>query len=245
MVVDKTTKPEERDQETKAAEQDLEAQGQGTEAKEAEQDQADKDGSGKSRVKERLAQPQKLLEQARKDMGKVALFVSLLAVALVVVFFFGMHQNLVGLEEEFGHSLEQQEQVVSGLGQETKDLKGELSKLRNELSATSEKTNSLDDSMASLDQSFKGVKSEVSKVSQGFKKIDKEMSEVGRTVSKMDSRLAKLEDLPEKTRKMLLINALKEMDQKAAYLGQQLDEEGAVKLQKAQELMQQIQSGLK
>lgn len=37
------------------------------------------------------------LSDTRRDMSKVALFVSLLAVVLLVVFFFGLNQNLKGM----------------------------------------------------------------------------------------------------------------------------------------------------
>jgi hypothetical protein len=53
-----------------------------------------------------------------------------------------------------------------------------------------------------------------------------------------------LEDLPEKTRKMLLVNALQEINQKAGYLGQQMSDDEAAKLQKAQKLMEEVQKGL-
>ncbi len=38
--------------------------------------------------------------EAQKDMSKVAMIVSLLAVLLLVIFFFGMNRNIAGLTEE-------------------------------------------------------------------------------------------------------------------------------------------------
>ncbi|EPR30478.1 hypothetical protein dsat_1618 [Alkalidesulfovibrio alkalitolerans DSM 16529] len=51
-------------------------------------------------------QPAEAPEKTSRDMGKVALFVSILAVLLLVVFFFGLNQNLKGLTAEV--------QVMSG-----------------------------------------------------------------------------------------------------------------------------------
>lgn len=45
-------------------------------------------------------QPAEAPEKTGRDMGKVALFVSILAVLLLVVFFFGLNQNLKGLMAE-------------------------------------------------------------------------------------------------------------------------------------------------
>lgn len=42
-------------------------------------------------------QPAELIDKTGRDIGKVALFVSILSVVLLVVFFFGLNQNLTGL----------------------------------------------------------------------------------------------------------------------------------------------------
>lgn len=53
--------------------------------------------------KEEVAQeatPMPGVAEAQKDMSKVAMIVSLLAVILLVIFFFGMNRNIAGLTEE-------------------------------------------------------------------------------------------------------------------------------------------------
>lgn len=60
------------------------------------------------KVHDLKADPRKLTDQeaeeikakTNSDLGKVALFVSLLTVILLVVFFFGLNQNVTGLTEE-------------------------------------------------------------------------------------------------------------------------------------------------
>lgn len=46
------------------------------------------------------ATPMPGVAEAQKDMSKVAMIVSLLAVILLVIFFFGMNRNIAGLTEE-------------------------------------------------------------------------------------------------------------------------------------------------
>lgn len=59
--------------------------------------------------------PKEVLAATNKDMGKVAIAISLLSVVLLVVFFFGLNQNITGLSKE-----------VQSLG----GLKGEVASLK-------------------------------------------------------------------------------------------------------------------
>lgn len=178
---------------------------------------------------ENMANPEKLLEETRRDMGKVGLFISLLAVVLVVVFFYGINQNLTGLEDRVAE-LAYLEEDVGGLKDKMTSMDGKISSVAGDVSY-------LDNSLGTLGESVQDVKSDMSGIST---KVDNVRSDV----SDMDTRLAELEDLPEKTRKMLLVNDLEEINEKAGYLGQQMDEKEAAKLKKAQELMQEVQKGL-
>ncbi|ACV69001.1 hypothetical protein [Desulfohalobium retbaense] len=178
---------------------------------------------------ENMANPEKLLEETRRDMGKVGLFVSLLAVVLVVVFFYGINQNLTGLEHRVDE-LAYLEEDVASLNEKMTTMDGKISAVEGDVSY-------LDNSLTTLGESVQGVKSQVSGMSE-------EVAAVQEDVTQMDARVAELEDLPEKTRKMLLVNALQEINQKAGYLGQQMSEEEAAKLEQAQKLMQEVQQGL-
>jgi predicted PurR-regulated permease PerM len=57
-----------------------------------------------SQVEEEVVEQQDLsthgLVETQKDMSKVAMIVSLLAVILLVIFFFGMNKNIAGLTDE-------------------------------------------------------------------------------------------------------------------------------------------------
>jgi len=51
--------------------------------------------------------------KTNSDLGKVALFVSLLTVILLVVFFFGLNQNVTGLTQEVQDIPEIKEQIAT------------------------------------------------------------------------------------------------------------------------------------
>ena len=115
-------------------------------------------------------------EATRRDMSKVALFVSLLAVVLLVVFFFGLNQNLKGVSA-----------TVEQLAVSTGELTGRMD----------------------------GI----------------------------EGKVAELENLPEKSRMMVMGTMLQEMAQRAAYLGTQMQtEEQNEKLHRAMELLQPVQT---
>ena len=63
--------------------------------------------------------------EAQKDMSKVALMVALLAVLLLVIFFFGMNRNIAGLTTEV-QSLGTLRDEVSSLDQRLVDLKADV-----------------------------------------------------------------------------------------------------------------------
>lgn len=58
------------------------------------------EGSGGKSVHESPAAPVTGGDDVQKDMSKVAMIVSLLAVLLLVIFFFGMNRNIAGLTDE-------------------------------------------------------------------------------------------------------------------------------------------------
>lgn len=57
-------------------------------------------GSSESEGAEQVSTPVQGLADTQKDMSKVALIVSLLAVIVLVIFFFGMNRNIAGLTNE-------------------------------------------------------------------------------------------------------------------------------------------------
>ncbi|WP_243546753.1 hypothetical protein [Pseudodesulfovibrio tunisiensis] len=71
------------------------------------------------------AQPVADLADTNKDMSKVAMIVSLLAVVLLVIFFFGMNRNIAGLTDEV-KSLGALREDVSVLDQKVVSMEQEM-----------------------------------------------------------------------------------------------------------------------
>jgi hypothetical protein len=63
--------------------------------------------------------------EAQKDMSKVAMIVSLLAVLLLVIFFFGMNRNIAGLTDEV-KSLGALREDVSSLDQRVVEMQADM-----------------------------------------------------------------------------------------------------------------------
>lgn len=121
-----------------------------------------------------------ITDNAHKDMGKIAVIISIMSVVLLVVFFYGLNQNLVNLTSE------------------VKDL-----------------------------QSVRG-----------------EVATLNSQMTTVDTRLVELEKMPQRTRNIIMDGIIEEMNQKANYIGQQVDEADQAKLAKVQEILKEVQSGL-
>ena len=78
----------------------------------------------------RGSDPEKILAETRKDMGKVALFVSLLTVVLVVVLYFVVDQNISGLSGQVQEAAAL-EQEVNALDARVADMENLPAQTRN------------------------------------------------------------------------------------------------------------------
>lgn len=74
---------------------------------------------------EQEAVPAQGVMDAQKDMSKIAMIVSLLAVILLVIFFFGMNRNIAGLTDEV-KSLGVLRQDVADIDQRIVQMKEEI-----------------------------------------------------------------------------------------------------------------------
>ena len=78
------------------------------------------------------------------------------------------------------------------------------------------------------------------KTNQSISVLHTDISGIDQKVGTMDVRMAELENLPAKSKKMVLSTIIMEMAQKASYLSGQVDnQEQAAKLLQAMELLQQ------
>ena len=125
--------------------------------------------------------PEELLKEVKKDMGKVALIISIMAVMLMVVFYFSMKLTVGTIEKKMAELYPVKKQVVI---------------------------------------------------------LDK-------TVGNLQSRMAKIEKLPEETKKMIYGDILNEISQKAEYLSQHLKGSDKDKLMKVQRILRELETTLK
>lgn len=78
------------------------------------------------------------------------------------------------------------------------------------------------------------------KANQSISGLSQDVAGLGTKIGTMDGRMAELENMPAKTKKMVLNTMIMEMAQKASYLSSQVDDqEQAAKLMQAMELLQQ------
>jgi chromosome segregation ATPase len=185
----------------------------------------------KSETKEKEPQksPEQLLAETRKDMGKVGLFVSILAVVLVVVFFYGINQDVSVLQEDV--------EELATLQSEVNGLEGQVSSIEDSVSGLNNDINGLSGKFSNLSGSFDKMDTQVVRLQDRF-------SQLNGKVGTMGQKLAELENLPETTRAMILINIIEEMSRQANYLSNQVEGEQQRSLMEAKKLLDQVQQGL-
>lgn len=116
----------------------------------------------------------------RKDMGMVSIVISVLAVFLLVVFYFAVNKNVDELSDKVG------------LITETRDM----------------------------------------------------VQDMDTRVEGMEKRIADLENMPEVVKSMILGGMIQEIDQKAGYIGANVNDEQKNKLEQARKLMKEVQEEL-
>ncbi|MFZ5426047.1 MAG: hypothetical protein ACOZEN_03670 [Thermodesulfobacteriota bacterium] len=78
------------------------------------------------------------------------------------------------------------------------------------------------------------------KANQNFAVLTKDVAGIGAKMTTIDAKVAELENLPAKSKRMVMGTLIMEMAQKASYLSTQVDNpEQAAKLLQAMELLQQ------
>jgi hypothetical protein len=78
------------------------------------------------------------------------------------------------------------------------------------------------------------------KANQNLNALTRDVNGISAKVGTMDTRMAELENLPAKSKRMVMSTMILEMAQKASYLSTQVDDkEQAAKLLQAMELLQQ------
>lgn len=103
-----------------------------------------------SQSDEHEPRPEQLREEVRKDMGKVALFISALAVVLLVVFYFVLNNNVSNLQASVDNFNAVDEQV-SEMGGTIDQMQDRMAELDSEVSGLSSSLNGVQERMAELE----------------------------------------------------------------------------------------------
>ncbi|MFO8032622.1 MAG: hypothetical protein R6U22_08765 [Desulfohalobiaceae bacterium] len=103
-----------------------------------------------SKSDEHEPRPDHLHEEVRRDMGKVALFISALAVVLMVVFYFVLNNNISGLEDTVQNFNAVDEQV-SEMGGTMNQMQDSMSELDTQVSGLDSSLSGLQERMAELE----------------------------------------------------------------------------------------------
>ena len=99
------------------------------------------------------AMAQEVVTKAGADMSKVAIFISLLSVLLLVVFFFGLNQNITSLSQEV--------QALAGLRQDIGQVNGRVDTLGNQLRTTNQAVGEMSGAMGVLGERMGGMETRV------------------------------------------------------------------------------------
>jgi DNA repair exonuclease SbcCD ATPase subunit len=171
--------------------------------------------------------PEQIVKEARKDMGKVALIVSVLVLVLMVVFFYSLRQNIASVSDNV---------VVSS--EEVAELSDQVAKMQDRMS-----------SLTGVSQDVNGLEKTLSSVRDKMGRLEGKMDErIGRLAGKMDERmgqmekqLSRVEEIPQRTRDMMYAAMLKELSQKVEFLSGQMKGAQKENLLQVNKMLQQIQ----
>lgn len=87
---------------------------------------------------------EELKRKGDRDMGKVAILISIMSVLLLVVFFFGLNQNITGLSEEV--------QTLGGLREEVGALSTQIGDVQQAVGGLQENVGAMESRVAELEQ---------------------------------------------------------------------------------------------
>jgi uncharacterized phage infection (PIP) family protein YhgE len=173
--------------------------------------------------------PEQIVKEARKDMGKVALIVSVLVLVLMVVFFYSLRQNISSVSDNI---------VVSS--EEMAELSDQVAKMQDRMS-----------SLTGVSQDVNGLEKTLASVRDKMGRLEGKMDErISRLAGQMDERmgqmekqLSRVEEIPQRTRKMMYAAMLEELSQKVEFLSGQMQGAQKENLLQVNKMLQQIQKG--
>ncbi len=159
------------------------------------------------------------VSNVRQDMSKVALAVAVLAIFLLMIFYYTVNSTV----QEFSGKV--------GLIEETRTMTQDIDeKVDSEMSAVQA-------DVRQLTQKAEGTAGDLQKAEEKIAGFESQVED-------MDERIAALEGLPEVVRNMVLGGLLEEISHKTEYVGSQISEDQKEKLEEARRLMNEVREDM-
>ncbi|WP_291319976.1 hypothetical protein [Desulfonatronospira sp.] len=159
------------------------------------------------------------VSNVKQDMGKIALVVAVLAVFLLIIFYYTVNSKV----QEFSQKVDLIEEARTMVEDVEDKMASDMSSLKSD--------------MRQITQQTEGIADNLDKAEKQIAKLDENMA-------KMDERIAEIEDLPDVVRNMVLGGMLEEISKKAEYVGSQVSEEQKEKLEEARRIMNEVREGM-
>ena len=155
------------------------------------------------------------VSNVKQDMGKVALAVAVLAVFLLIIFYYTVNSKV----QEFSGKVD--------LIEETRTMVQDIDE-------------KVDSEVGNVQADVRQLTQKAEGTAGDLQKAEEKIAGIEGQVEDMDERIAELEDLPDVVRNMVLGGMLEEISQKADYVGSQVSEEQKEKLEEARRIMEEV-----
>ena len=169
------------------------------------------------------------VSNVKQDMGKVALAVAVLAVFLLIIFYYTVNSKV----QEFSEKMVVIEETRTMVEEVDDKMTSDMRNLRSDVRQVSQQT---EGNAENLDK----AQQQITRLDEGMDKAEKQITSLDEGMTKMDERITELEDLPDVVRNMVLGGMLEEISQKAEYVGSQISPEQKEKLEEARRIMNEV-----
>ncbi len=169
------------------------------------------------------------VSNVKQDMSKVALAVAVLAVFLLIIFYYTVNSKVQEFSEK-DDLIEETRTTVQDIDEkvdsEMRDVQADVRQLTQKTEGTAGDLQKAEEKISEITVSVDGIEGQV--------------GDIEVQIENMDERIAELEDLPDVVRNMVLGGMLEEISQKAEYVGSQISEEQKEKLEEARRIMNEV-----
>jgi hypothetical protein len=177
-----------------------------------------------------------IMENTNKDIGRVAIFVAILAVVLVAVFYFGLSRSLTGISEKVA---------------EIDGMKAEMAGFDARVKASEAGVaNAIGIMKSEVDNKIAGMETKVGNTMTQMEatmgsRMNTMEARVGKQVGALKAQVDELADLPKETKRMVMGTMLQELSQTAAFIGGEAEtpEQRAI-IEQAVKLLQEARGSM-